>query len=158
METESQQAAESQSDDDGSRERAPVGLVEKLLVNFRPQPAIPAVLVFMLSVVIPILSLSPQSDAGNTSIFMWLVPLGILASCGLAIAAGFCSFFPQTIWIVAAVWALRFTDNGPLPAYNRYVLIAGIIAAAIMIVVQAWRVYTGRFVPTIRVSIEDEAG
>ncbi len=142
----------------GATERAPAGLVEKLLANFRPQPAIPAVLVFMLSVLIPIVSLSRQGAASSDSVFMWLVPLGILASCGLAIAAGFCSFFPQTIWIAAAVWALRFTDNGPLPAYNRYVLIAGIVAAAIMIVVQAWRVYTGRFVPTIRVRIDDEAG
>ncbi|HHQ13409.1 MAG TPA: hypothetical protein ENK16_00120, partial [Chromatiales bacterium] len=114
METEPQQETpESQPGDDGARERAPAGPVEIVLANFRPQPAIPAVLVFMLSVLIPILSLSPQGGAASSSsVFMWLVPLGILASCGLAIAAGFCSFFPQTIWIVAAVWALRFTNNG----------------------------------------------
>ena len=158
METEPQQeeTPESQRDEDGARERAPAGLVEHVLANFRPQPAIPAVLVFMLSVMIPVLSQAPGGATGSDSVFMWLVPLGIVASCGLAIAAGFCSLFPQLIWIAAAVWAMKFTDHGPLPGYNRYVLMVGIVAAAVMLVVQVWRVLTGRFVPTIREPVDDE--
>ena len=56
--------------------------------------------------------------------------------------------FLGVIFLVAA-WAMKFTSAGPLPAYNRYVLYAGIAATSLMVAVQAWRVATGRFVPTV---------
>jgi hypothetical protein len=131
--------------------RPPRGLGETLAANFRPQPAIPALFVLLLTIFVPVLSHQPGAAAGAGWALTVLVPLGILASCGLAIAAGFCSLFPQLAWIAVALWALQFTDGGPLPSYNRYVLIVGMVAAAAMIVLQVWRVRTGKFVPTIRV-------
>jgi hypothetical protein len=133
--------------------RPPQGWLETLLANSRPQPAIPAVLVLLLSVMIPVMSLEPAAvpDHANASPVWLLLPVALLASCGLAIAAGFCSVFPQVIWIVIAAWALKFTaDGGPMPAYNRYVLIAGMLACAGMFGYQVYRVRTGRFVPTIK--------
>jgi len=130
--------------------RAPGNFGEMLTANLRPQPAIPALIVLLLTIVIPVMSYDPGAPAGG-SVLSLLIPVGIVASCGLAIAAGFCSLFPQAAWILVALWALKFTANGPLPGYNRYVLIAGMVAAAAMIVVQIWRVRTGKFTPTIRV-------
>ncbi len=124
--------------------------MEHVTANLRPGPAIPGVLVLLMTIMFTIVTRGGP-DAGETSWMILLVPVGILASCGLAIAAGFCSFFPQLAWIALATWALRFTAaGGPLPAYNRYVLIAGMVAAAAMIGLQFWRVRTGKFVPTIR--------
>lgn len=131
--------------------RAPENFGEMLAANLRPHPAIPAMLVLLFTIVIPVMSHEPGVAAGGGSLLSLLIPVGIVASCGLAIAAGFCSLFPQAAWILVALWALKFTDNGALPAYNRYVLIAGMIAAAAMIVAQVWRVRTGRFTPTIRI-------
>ncbi|NND37156.1 MAG: hypothetical protein HKN81_08470 [Gammaproteobacteria bacterium] len=128
--------------------RAPEGIVETLIVNFRPQPAIPAVFVLFLTVLVAVFTFDPDAERG---ILILLAPVGILASCGLAIAAGFCSLFPQAIWILIAAWALKFTNTGPLPPYNRYVLFAGMFACAVMFVAQIWRVRIGRFVPTIRI-------
>ncbi len=128
--------------------RAPEGMVETLIANFRPQPAIPAVFVLFLTVLIAVFTFDPDAERG---ILILLAPVGILASCGLAIAAGFCSLFPHAIWILIAAWALKFTNTGPLPPYNRYVLFAGMFACAVMFVAQIWRVRTGRFVPTIRI-------
>jgi len=138
--------------------RPPRGLVETITANCRPQPAIPAVLVLLMSIIMPVLSQDPNTvpDQGQASMFMLLVPAGILASCGLAIAAGFCSLFPQAIWIVIAAWAMKFTaPGGPLPGYNAWVLTAGMIAAAAMIGFQLWRVSRGKFVPTIHDQPED---
>lgn len=129
--------------------REPVGLIESLTYNSRPQPAIPAMIVLLITIVLPVMSYDPA--ATETSWTQWLIPFGLLASCGLAIAAGFCSFFPHIAWMLVAAWAMKFTAGGPLPAYNRYVLIAGMVAAAIMLAVQVWRVGTGRFTPTIRI-------
>ena len=128
--------------------RAPEGVVETLIANFRPQPAIPAVFVLFLTVVMAVFTFDPDAERG---MLIALAPVAILASCGLAIAAGFCSLFPHAIWILIAAWALKFTTSGPLPPYNRYVLLAGMIACVVMFVVQIWRVRTGRFTPTIRV-------
>jgi hypothetical protein len=128
--------------------RAPEGMVETLIANFRPQPAIPAVFVLLLTVLIAVFTFDPDAERG---ILILLAPVGILASCGLAIAAGFCSLFPHAIWILIAAWALKFTTTGPLPPYNRYVLFTGMFACAVMFFVQIWRVRTGRFVPTIRI-------
>ena len=132
--------------------RDPETFGEMLIANMRPQPAIPAVLVFAISVFIPVF-VYDSGDSGSA--FQWLIPVGILISCGLAVAAGFCSLFPQIAWIALAAWAMKFTLSGPLPVYNRTVLATGIAIAAAMIVFQIWRVATGKFRPTIRVDIDD---
>ncbi len=119
-----------------------------ITANVRPQPAIPALAVLFVTITFAVFSHDPGT--GRSALIL-LVPLGILVSCGLAIAAGFCSLFPQAAWILMAGWALRFVANGALPVYNRFALLAGMLACGLMIVVQCWRVLTGRFVPTIRV-------
>jgi len=141
---------EQSTEESAAEVRAPENFGEMLTANLRPQPAIPAMIVLLFTIIIPVLSHEPGAAAGG-SVLSLLIPAGIVASCGLAIAAGFCSLFPQAAWILVAWWALKFTENGPLPAYNRYVLIAGMIAAGAMIVAQIWRVRTGKFTPTIRV-------
>jgi hypothetical protein len=131
--------------------RRPKGFVESLLANCRPQPGIPALLVLFLTLVIAVLSQDPQAPPdAERSVLSLLIPVGIVVSCGLGIAAGFCSFFPPLGWSLVAWWGLTLTEAGPLPAYNRYVLLAGIAASALMLMLQLWRVVTGRFVPTIR--------
>ncbi|MAF83956.1 MAG: hypothetical protein CL797_07640 [Chromatiales bacterium] len=136
--------------------RAPQTPGETLLANFRPQPAIPALVVFMLSVLVPAMSAGQNAVAGSGgSVFLLLIPVGIVVSCGLAVAAGFCSLFPQGAWIALAVWSLKFTQQGPLPGYNYIVILAGIFILAVMFVVQVWRVQTGRFQPTIRIDVDD---
>ena len=136
--------------------RAPQTVGETLLANFKPQPAIPSLFVFVLSILIPVMSAEPGPATGDgASIFLLLIPLGIVVSCGLAIAAGFCSLFPTLVWVLLASWAMKFTQSGPLPGYNRFVLLAGIVAAAAMFFVQIWRAKTGRFRPTIRIDIDD---
>ena len=131
-------------------ERAPRGLLETVVANCRPQPALPAVIVLLFTVMLAVTAYEP--GAGRSLAWL-LVPVGLIASCGLAIAAGFCSFTPPLAWILFAAWAIKFTANdGPLPAYNRFLFLAGMLAAAIMLCVQLWRVVTGRFVPTVRVA------
>ena len=135
--------AQEQSDRaDPAATRAPQGLVETALANCRPQPAIPAVLVLLLTGMFALL-------AGGSGLVSLLVPLGIVASCGLAIAAGFCSLFPQLAWIALAFWVMGSIERAGLPVFNRYLLLAGMLAAAVMLGVQAWRIATRRFVPTI---------
>jgi len=133
--------------------REPEGWLETLAANSRPQPAIPAMIVLLLTIMLPVMSADPAATGESWT--QWLIPLGLLASCGLAIAAGFCSFFPHLAWMLVAAWAMKFTDGGPLPGYNRYVLMVGMAAAAIMLAVQVWRVRTGRFTPTIRIAGEE---
>ncbi len=148
------------NDSEAQSGRPPQGWLETITANCRPQPAIPAVLVLLLSIMAPMFSLDPNTtpDHSNASWVWLLVPAGILASCGLAIAAGFCSLFPQGIWIVLATWALKFTQaGGPLPAYNAYFFWAGIAACALMLGWQIHRVRSGQFIPTIREISEDEA-
>ena len=126
--------------------RPPGSALERALANCRPQPAIPAVIVFIFFVVIPSAAFSA---AGGTGWPYWVMAGGIAASCGLAIAAGFCSLFPQTAWIVLAAWFWNRAAELPLPAPHRILLIAGFVAAGAMIVVQLWRIGTGTFVPTV---------
>jgi hypothetical protein len=136
--------------------RAPETLIETLLANFKPQPAIPALIVLIFSILAPVMLTDPGATTGdNGSVWLLLIPVGIVISCGLAVAAGFCSLFPPFAWTAIAVWALKFTQSGPLPGYNRMVLLAGIVIAAAMVVVQIWRVRTSRFRPTIRIEIDD---
>ncbi len=135
--------------------RAPETFGEALLANFKPHPAIPALIVLIVSTLVPAMSFAPGAVAGEGgSVLLLLIPAGIVVSCGLAVAAGFCSLFPQLAWILVAMWALKFTQSGPLPGYNRMVLLAGIFAAAAMFIIQIWRVLTGRFQPTVRIDRE----
>ncbi len=144
------------NDNDNAELRAPETLRETLLANFKPQPAIPALFFLLISIVVPVMSRVSGSVPGDEgSILLLLIPVGIVVSCALAVAAGFCSLFPQISWIAMATWALKFTQSGPLPSYNRWVLLAGIVFAGAMIILQIWRVRTGRFQPTVRVDVED---
>lgn len=143
-------------EDENPAFRAPETFGERLLANFKPHPAIPALIVLIVSTLVPAMSSAPGEVIGNgESVFLLLIPAGIVVSCGLAVAAGFCSLFPQPAWIVVAMWALKFTQSGSLPAYNRVVLLAGIVVVAAMFVIQIWRVSTGRFRPTIRIDREE---
>jgi hypothetical protein len=119
-----------------------------LTANSRPQPAIPALLVLMICG----LFAGAAVQAGSGSLAAWGLTAGLLASCGLAVAAGFCSVFPTLAWIGLA-WLLLGSAAPELALHTRVALGAGTFAAAAMTLVQVWRVRTGRFVPTIT---EDE--
>jgi hypothetical protein len=86
--------------------------------------------------------------AGGSSFAAWGLTAGLLASCGLAVAAGFCSVFPTLAWIGLA-WLLLGARVPALALHTQVALGAGTFAAAAMTLVQVWRVRTGRFVPTI---------
>jgi len=124
--------------------RPPRTTLETLTANSRPQPAIPAVLVLMICG----LFASAAVQAGSGSLAAWGLTLGLLASCGLAVAAGFCSVFPTLAWIGLA-WLLFGSAAPGLALHTQVALGAGTLAAAVMTLVQVWRVRTGRFVPTI---------
>jgi hypothetical protein len=115
-----------------------------LTANSRPQPAIPALLVLMICG----LFAGAAVQAGSGSLAAWGLTAGLLASCGLAVAAGFCSVFPTLAWIGLA-WLLLGSAAPELALHTRVALGAGTFAAAAMTLVQVWRVRTGRFVPTI---------
>jgi len=124
--------------------RPPRTPLETITANSRPQPAIPAVLVLMLCG----LFTGGAVQAGSASFAAWALTAGLLASCGLAVAAGFCSVFPTLAWIGLA--GLLFGARADLlPLHTQVALGAGMLAAAGMTLVQVWRVRTGRFVPTI---------
>lgn len=122
--------------------RPPRGTLESITANCRPQPAIPAILVLMVAGLLKGAAIAGSSFAG------WGLTAGLLASAGLAIAAGFCSFFPTVAWIALAL-LLFGADAANLALPARVALGAGIVAALAMAAVQGWRVRTGRFVPTI---------
>ncbi len=134
--------------------RPPANWQEALIVNCRPQPAIPAVLIGMLALSFAVILRDPQSGLPATGVAAVYVSLGLGPSCGLAIAAGCCSLAPQAIWLALAFWGLNLTASGMLPAYNTYVLTAGMVAVVIMFVVQVWRIKTRRFVPSIPLSTD----
>lgn len=81
---------------------------------------------------------------------LWLVAAGLIVSCGLAVAAGFCSLAPQVIWAVLAWWARALLERAGFPDLHTWLLYAGIVVAAVMVIAQLWRIQTRRFVPTIR--------
>jgi hypothetical protein len=132
-------------------DRPPRNFVERLFVNCRPQPAIPAVIVFFFAVILPIMSQSPGTGADDAGFWLTLlVSVGIIASCALAIGASFCSVFPQAAWFVLARWSLGLPTTGVMPVYNQVLILLGMAAMAGMLVYQVWRVRVGKFVPTIR--------
>ena len=124
--------------------RPPRTALEIITANSRPQPAIPAVLVLMVCG----LFTGAAVQAGSASFPAWALTAGVLASCGLAVAAGFCSVFPTLAWIALA-WLLFGARAGLLAGHTQVALGIGFAAAAAMTLVQVWRVKTGRFVPTI---------
>ena len=121
--------------------------IQRVLAHLRPQPAIPAVFVLLLTSVLARMAMGP-SEPGM--LMTWGIPLGLLASVGLALAAGFCSFFPPLIWLLLAWWGPLAAPNPKIPALTVTLWIATAIACA-AVLIQAWRVATGRFTPTIEV-------
>ena len=126
--------------------RAAVTPLESLLANCRPQPAIPAVLVLLLTLM---LAMTSTGTAGAGLLVTWGIPLGILVSCGLAVASGFCSFFPPLVWIALAWFGLGIIGRTPAATAGSVTVYGGTLIALAMLVLQAWRVRTGRFTPTI---------
>lgn len=124
--------------------RPPRTRFEVITANSRPQPAIPAVLVLMLCALLT----GAAVQAGSASAVAWVLTLGVVASCALAVAAGFCSVFPTLAWIGLA-WLLFGPRVPALALHTQLALGAGTLAAVVMTLVQVWRVRTGRFVPTI---------
>lgn len=124
--------------------RAPQTALVILAAHCRPQPAIPSVLLMMLT-------LAGASAAGSGGIWAGLlIGGGIVASCGLGIAAGFCSFVPPLAWLALAWLGQGLFAAAAGAPYTGYVLLACGIASVAMLGVQIWRVRTGRFVPTIK--------
>jgi hypothetical protein len=128
--------------------RSPSTFLETLIANCRPQPAIPALLVLLLTLMFAN-SIGTQSAGTEANWLDWVVIGGIIASCGLAIAAGFCSLFPPLAWIAVVNLASGIIERGPGAPISYWVLLVCTVAAGLMILVQVWRVRTGRFVPTM---------
>ena len=128
-------------------DRSPQTTAEHITANCRPQPAIPAVLAIFLLVLMPALSASN----GLSDWHLWLVPAGLVISCGLAIAAGFCSLAPHVIWVFLALWANTLLLRAGFPGFHTGLLYLALAITVIMFIVQLWRIRTRRFVPTIRV-------
>ena len=128
--------------------REPRGWQEHVVANSRPQPAIPAVLTFFLLVLVPLMpAAAPAAEISTWQ--LWLIPAGVAISCGLAIAAGFCSVAPPLIWIVFAAWGLSLAERAGLPTLHTAIIYLGIVVATAMVFVQIWRIRTRRFVPTV---------
>ncbi len=126
--------------------REPQSLLEHITANIRPQPAIPAVAVMFLFVLLPALS---AQGAGSDWQF-WLVPAGLVASAGLAVAAGFCSLAPHAVWVLLGVWSGNLLARADFPGWVFAVLYLCLGVTAAMFFMQLWRIRTRRFVPTIR--------
>lgn len=126
--------------------RPPQTLAETIVANCRPQPAIPALLVLVVTL------LYARSVAGADDASAWSVAIvmgGVAVSCGLAIAAGFCSLFPPLAWIAVACLGLGAFGSASWSGLARATVFVGVFAAALMACAQVWRVRTGRFVPTV---------
>lgn len=136
--------------------RAPATLLESAIANCRPQPAIPAVLVLLFTLMFAGASGGAPSGADSATAGTWIVTAGIVASCGLAVAAGFCSYFPPLAWIAVAFLSRGLLFAVPGRPVVTVALAAGTAAAAAMLLVQFWRVRTGKFVPTVSDSVETE--
>ena len=120
-------------------------MLQVVAAHCRPQPAIPAVFVLLLTWFLTRLALgSPEPGALAT----WGIPLGLVASAGLALAAGFCSFFPPIAWL-GLVWLGSVVTNGPVTGTRSIALWIGTALAVAALGIQAWRVASGRFTPTI---------
>jgi len=124
--------------------RSPVSLIEKVVANTRPWPAAPAVLVLLLCFIA--LPMSGDSVSADLNLRSLAIAAGLVISCGLAIAAGFCSLTPPIVWLVGA---LALGASGQLPPWHSGLIYLGTAFAVGMIGFQLWRIYTGRFIPTV---------
>jgi RsiW-degrading membrane proteinase PrsW (M82 family) len=107
---------------------------------------------------ITLLSASRAAGALEASaVVTWGIPLGVLVSCGLAVAAGFCSFFPHLIWMALAGLGLGLIAQTPAHAWGTAAIYAGLVATLAGLLLQVWRVRTGRFRPTIRTTNHADA-
>jgi hypothetical protein len=120
-------------------------MLRTLLCHCRPQPAIPALLLLMVTLM---MALPAANRPQASTLLAWVVPLGLLGSAGLALAAGFCSFFPPLAWLVVAGLASASLRAVAAPSIEP-ALWAGVAIAVVGLGIQAWRVATRRFVPTI---------
>jgi hypothetical protein len=115
-----------------------------LRAHCRPRPAIPALLVLLMGLMIA-LPAAGRPEVGP--LVAWGMPIALVVSAGLALAAGFCSFFPPIAWL--AVVAL---GSKPLLAASAAAIPAALAIGAVLAIaaigIQGWRVATGRFVPT----------
>jgi hypothetical protein len=119
--------------------------LSKLLAHCRPQPAIPALLLLMVTLLVAL----PAAGATTPgAAIAWGVPLGLLVSAALALAAGFCSFFPPVAWLAIA-WLAAGSLRAIAAPWIEPALWFGSAIAAAALALQAWRVATRRFVPTI---------
>ena len=119
--------------------------LQHVFAHLRPQPAIPAVFVLLLVSLLPRMSVNALEPG---ALVTWGIPIGLLASAGLALAAGFCSFFPPLIWLVFA-WGGPLASIGAAAPAQRAALWVAPAMAIGALGIQAWRVITGRFKPTI---------
>jgi hypothetical protein len=106
----------------------------------------------VLALLLTLLGAASASAPGGTVVggwSAWLIGAGLFASCGLAIAAGFCSLAPPAAWLVLACLGFGAIEAAPGGAHNRWILLICAAAAGVMIAVQLWRIRTGRFAPTI---------
>lgn len=130
--------------------RPPHGPVEKIVANTRLWPAAPAVLVLLLAfMAVP---MTGEAVAADVTVRSLAIAAGLIISCGLAIAAGFCSVAPPIVWIIGAL-AMAASDQ--LAPWHSGLIYLGMTFAVAMIGFQLWRVYTGRFVPTVIDSDDD---
>jgi hypothetical protein len=120
-------------------------MLTRVLANCRPQPAIPALLLLLLTLM---MALPAANQPQPGALIAWGVPLGLLASAGLALAAGFCSFFPPFAWLALAWLASGRLGSIAAPLIEP-ALWAGSAIALLAVVIQTWRVATQRFVPTL---------
>lgn len=117
-----------------------------VLAHCRPQPAIPALLLLMLTLLVAL----PAAGATTPgAVIAWGVPLGLLGSAALALAAGFCSFFPPVVWLAIAWLAAGSLRAIAVPWIEPSLWVGSAVAVA-GIAIQAWRVATRRFVPTMQ--------
>ncbi len=128
--------------------RTPRGPIEQAFANCRPRPAIPAIAALFLTVLLPVMSAVPTPGEAATWQLV-LVPVGTVLSCVLAVSAGFCSLAPPALWLLGAGWALSLIGRAGLPDWQAGIVYACMAVAGAMIVVQLWRICTGRFIPTV---------
>jgi len=121
-------------------------MLPQLLAHCRPQPAIPALLVLTLTLMI---ALPAAGQPQPSALVAWGVPLGLVASAGLALAAGFCSFAPPVAWLALA-WFASGSLRTIAAAGIEPALLVGTTVAIVALAIQAWRVGTRRFVPTMK--------
>lgn len=116
----------------------------RLAAHFRPRPAIPAMLVLLLGLMLAM----PAAGRGDFGpLVVWGVPIALVGSAALALAAGFCSFVPPLAWL--GVVALGSRSLLAIPTVTIPVALGiGAALAVAALAIQVWRVATGRFVPT----------